>query len=149
MPLFPFGSAGSGGILFWSLSGSVVDATWQLGCWMICIADLHVLLFLFRTRKQQKTGVCCWVTWQSPLCTMSPWSFLPFSPNFLWFVSQWQSVTEKKSRGSVRESLGRCQRWMEAALSAQYLWRVLLLVDNQLSLSTPLWCILYVIFSCF
>lgn len=123
----------------------IVDATWQLWCWMICNAD-PVSLFSSHTHTQtqihtharthtsarahthtNKSRVCCWVTWQSPPCTLFPWSFLPFTEDFLWFMSQWWSVTasddkERKKRRTeeVWERRGQCQRWIEAMLTGVF-----------------------------
>ena len=81
-----FCSAGSSSALFWSHVWICV------GCHLatLVLDDLQcrscVFLSLTHTHTHTHTHsscACCWVTWRSPLCTLFPWSFLPFTEHFL------------------------------------------------------------------
>lgn len=134
-----FGSAGSG--------SAVADAIWQLWCWSICNANPVAFFFLTHTKVRthtNKSSVCCWVIWQNPPRTHIYWVTLVYVLVMIchsfWGqrkkAEKWLWKCEKKGGG---------QRWIGATLTAQCLWRVFLLVDNQLSLNTLLWYILFVI----
>lgn len=107
-------------------------STRPLGYWAICIADPLTTLFLFLHTQTAWDGV--WV-----LYALRP----PEASFYLLPTSFALCPSDNPSRPERTGEVWRCRRWIEVTTAVQPLWRVLLLVDNQLSLNIPLWCILF------
>lgn len=112
-----FGSAGSGSALFWS------------HCWICCrrhlaalvLDDLQCRSFSLPHTHTHTSSACCWVTWQSPPCTLAPlklptiyWA-LPLVYVLVMIPHRWQA--KKEERKCEKEGDGVCRRWNEATLS--------------------------------
>lgn len=106
-------------------------STRPLGYWAICIADPLTTLFLFLHTQTAWDGV--WV-----LYALRP----PEASFYLLPTSFALCPSDNPSRPERTGEVWRRRRWIEVTTAVQPLWRVLLLVDNQLSLNIPLWCIL-------
>lgn len=135
--------------------GFVVDATWQLWCWMICNAD-PVCFSLPHKHKHTQTHKWCLLLSHMAKSTMH--AVPPKLPTIYWalplvYVSAMirnsfrrQEKKGEKKRGCVRKKGTVSEiKWGHA----QSLWHLSALTDNQLSFYALLWYILSVIFRSF
>ena len=168
MFFFFFCSSGSSSALFWShvriccgchLAALVLDDLQCRSCVSLSFPHTHTHTHT-HTHSQTHTAVVPAAESHGEVhhARCSPEGFYHLPSTSFWFVSRWWSVTaseekERKKEGKKRDfrkcMKGGVKEWNEATLAALSLWHVSLLADNQLSLNTPLWHILCVIFGHF